>query len=107
METLGTRLSKLRKLYGVTQEQLSDLLDVSPKHISHVERGESGLSINNLIEVCKFFNCSLDYLVLGVAENSILSKLPIEIVEILNTGDEKELARLRRYLDIYIELTRK
>ena len=105
--SMGRRISDIRRINKITQEKLADMLGVSPKHISHTECGTSGLSLKNLIEFCKIFNCSLDYLVFGKTGNSILDKLPEEIINLLSHGTEEELDRFNRYLQIYIELSQK
>lgn len=104
---IGKRISEIRRSRNMTQEVLAEHLNVSPKHISYTERGISSLSLKNLIELCKLFDCSLDFIVLGEKENCALSKLPDEIVNILYTGNESEIKLLNRYLQMYIELTKK
>ena len=46
----------------------------------------------------------MDYIIFGNANNDVLSKLPDEIVKILNTGSNEEIDRLNRYLQFYVEL---
>ena len=101
---IGSRIAEVRRSHKVTQEALADMLGVGTKHISHVENATSCLSLKNLIQFCNHFGCSLDYLIFGKQNNDALSKLPDEIVRILNTGNDTELNRLNRYLQIYIEL---
>ena len=101
---MGMRIAEIRRSNNMTQESLADLLDVSPKHISHTECGTSSLSLKNLIQFCNIFHCSLDYIVSGTTADDVLGKLPIEIVQILHTDNSTELERLGRYLDIYVEL---
>lgn len=102
--TIGNRISGVRRSHKVTQEALADMLEVSPKHISHVENATSCLSLKSLIRFCSIFNCSMDYIIFGNKNNDILTKLPDEIIKILNTGSEEDIARLNRYLQVYIEL---
>ena len=104
---IGKRIAEIRRSNNMTQETLADKLSVSPKHISHTECGTSSLSLKNLIEFCNLFNCSLDYIVLGIKEDGILSKLPKEITETLYSGNDEEIDRLIRYLQIYVEITNK
>lgn len=104
---IGKRIAEIRRSKSVTQEKLAEILGVSPKHISHAERGVSGLSLKNLIEFCNMFDCSLDYLIFGRTEKTLSTKLPDEIVKILLTGNTNEVERLTRYLQMYIELTNK
>lgn len=104
--TLGKRIGEIRRSNSITQEAMAEKLDVTPKHISHVECGTSSLSLKNLMEFCKICNCSLDYIVFG-SKNSVLERLPEEVVTILHTGSKSEIDRLNRYLQVYIELTKK
>ena len=101
---IGKRISEIRRSRGVTQEALADMLNISPKHVSHSECRTSCLSLKNLMEFCKIFNCSLDYIVFGTREDSVLSKLPEEILYTLYYGDNSELETLNRYLQFYIDI---
>lgn len=101
---IGHRISEIRRSNGMTQEVLAEKLGVTPKHISHTECGTSSFSIANLIEFCKIFDCSLDYIILG-KQDVLLSKLPEEIIQILRSGNDENISRLIKYLNVYIELT--
>lgn len=104
LAAIGTRIAEIRRQNKVTQEALADMLGVSPKHISHVENATSCLSLKNFIRFCNIFSCSMDYIILGEQNNEALSKLPDEIVKILSTGNDDDIIRLNRYLQVYIEL---
>ena len=103
---ISKRIAEIRRANNKTQEYVASLLDVSPKHISHVECATSSFSLKHLITFCNHFHCSLDYIVFGTKENIALSRLPEEIIELLHAGNAKEIERLNRYLEIYIELTK-
>ena len=60
--TLGEKLSKLRKEYNYTQEQLADILGVSRQSISKWESDIAYPETEKLIELGKIFECSMDYL---------------------------------------------
>ena len=60
--TLGEKLSKLRKEYNYTQEQLADILGVSRQSISKWELDTAYPETEKLIEMGKLFDCSMDYL---------------------------------------------
>ena len=60
--TLGEKLSKLRKEYNYTQEQLADVLGVSRQSISKWESDIAYPETDKLIELGKLFDCSMDYL---------------------------------------------
>ncbi len=104
-EGIGLRIAKIRRSHHLTQEALAERLGVSAKHISHVERGCASLSIKGMMELCDFFDCSLDYLVFGKNSDKTLDLLPKPILDILYSGQEDEISRLKRYLEIYAELS--
>lgn len=101
---IGTRIAEIRRSHNITQEVLAEMLDVSPKHISHTECGTSSLSVKNLKQFCEIFHCSLDYIVTGKTTDKVLAQIPDTIVQILYSDDKEELDRLNRFLKIYVEL---
>lgn len=53
---LGARIQEARLLRNMTQEKLADQCNVSPKHISSIERGTSAGSITLLLSICNALN---------------------------------------------------
>ena len=53
--TIGKNLRKYRKEAGLSQEKLSEILDVNSKFIGHVERFERYISLKKLIQLAEFF----------------------------------------------------
>ena len=62
---IGSRLKQTRKEKNLTQEKIAELLGISQKHYSEVERGITGLSIKHLIQISDILSVSLDYLLKG------------------------------------------
>ncbi len=60
--TFGEKLSKLRKEYNYTQEQLADILGVSRQSISKWESNLTYPETDKLVKMGKLFACSMDYL---------------------------------------------
>ena len=60
--TLGEKISKLRKEYNYTQEQLAEVLGVSRQSISKWESDVAYPETDKLIRLGKLFECSMDYL---------------------------------------------
>lgn len=104
---IGIRIAELRRSHKFTQETLAEKLNVTTKHVSHVERGCASLSLKNLIELSRIFNCSLDYIIFGESSDKTLSPLPDIILDILHSGQADDIDRLIRYLKIYAELYKK
>lgn len=61
------RLKELRKEKQLTQKQLATILNKSETGYASWEQGLSEPCINDLINICKYFNVTLDYLV-GLTE---------------------------------------
>ncbi len=61
----GKRIYLARQKKNVTQEQLALALNIHINTIGRIERGESGLSIDLLVELCNYLGVTLDYIILG------------------------------------------
>ena len=82
---IGKRIQTKRKEIQITQEKLSEIIDVSPSYISEIERGSSICSLATLTNIANTLNASLDYLVLGITKNNadnmftdILNSIPVQ-----------------------------
>ena len=64
---MGKRIKCRRKEFKITQEEMAEILGISVKHFSEVERGLAGLSVENLVRVSSVLELSLDYLIKGEA----------------------------------------
>jgi transcriptional regulator with XRE-family HTH domain len=52
-ERLGKNIAKLRKAADCTQAQLAERVGVQPEHISRIETGRRGVSIETLSNIAK------------------------------------------------------
>lgn len=62
---MGNRIRERRKQLGLTQEQLAELIDVTPQMISTAENGSKGIRPENIIKLSSSLNVSCDYLLTG------------------------------------------
>ena len=81
LKDIGERLKTFRKSNGYTQEQFSEMLNMSLNFYGKIERGQSRLSIEKLVLLHERFDMDIDYLLTGtpsnnVDYNSILSDCP-------------------------------
>lgn len=74
-ETSGKRIKKLRKERSLSQSALSDEVGIHEKTIGKAERGEMGLSVDNLLLIADYFGTTIDYLVVGSLQNEVNEKL--------------------------------
>ncbi len=63
---LANKLARLRVKEGVSQEKLSEAIGTTRQAVQKWEQGTSQPGIDNLIKIARFFNMSLDSLVLGL-----------------------------------------
>ena len=88
IELSGERIHKLRIQSGDTQEKLARALNIDRSLLSHIEAGKRGCSVDLLIQLSRFFDVSLDMLVLG--ENRSVpgeverNQLKMDIAELTN-----------------------
>ncbi|MBO5452505.1 MAG: helix-turn-helix transcriptional regulator [Clostridia bacterium] len=87
--TLGEKLSKLRKEYNYTQEQLADILGVSRQSISKWESDIAYPETEKLIELGKIFECSMDYLL----KDEVAEKTGASIPETTFTEKVTEISK--------------
>lgn len=62
---IGEQVRNARERARLTQEQLAELLDVSPQYISDLERGIVGISIATLKRLCVATNTQSDRILFG------------------------------------------
>ena len=76
---VGKRIQHLRKVNGITQEELAVRLNVSDRHLRSLESGEYIPSIDHFIEIAAYFDVTLDHLIMGKSlsdqEESLRNKL--------------------------------
>ena len=66
---IGARIKEARLAKNLTQEDLSEKLDISVAFLSRVERGNSHINLKRLNQVCEILDISEGYLLNGVSSN--------------------------------------
>lgn len=64
-KAIGNRVREMRECDEITQEKLASTLDISPRHMAHIEVGERGLTLENAIVLADEFGKTLDYIYRG------------------------------------------
>lgn len=89
--TFGEKLSKLRKEYNYTQEQLADILGVSRQSISKWESDIAYPETDKLIKLGELFECSMDYLLKAeITEKSSSTEGILEKIKNKATTDKNK-----------------
>lgn len=72
--TIGSRISELRKKFGESQKDLAKAIHCNQNNISKMENGGSQ-TLTNLIAIARHYNVSLDYLCTGKEGMDLLDTL--------------------------------
>ena len=85
----GENLKLIRKSKSMSQEDLAEAVNVSRQSVSKWETGDAYPEMNNILELCKIFNCTINDLV--HANMSDIDSLDEEIVmNVVKFNDEKQ-----------------
>lgn len=87
---LGAKIRELRKRQKLTQEKLSEMVDINPRQMVRIEMGQSFPAVENLEQIAKSLGVSVATLFNNECfdEGKILRE---KIVSKLETFDEKAL----------------
>lgn len=57
---IGQRIRKFRKAHGLSQEQLAEQIGISVTHMSHIETGNTKLSLQVFVDIAKSLEVQTD-----------------------------------------------
>lgn len=61
-QQIGKRIKEQRKCHNISQQEMANYLNFSYQHISNVERGITGISLELLVRISNLLQVSVDYL---------------------------------------------
>ena len=86
---LGQRIRKFRKLNNLSQEQLAEKVNISTTHMSHIETGNTKLSLPVFVDIAEVLCVTADEL---LNNGKLKRKDSInQILSILNNCSDKEI----------------
>ena len=88
--TIGQRIRHFRKGQGLSQEELAERVHISTTHMSHIETGNTKLSISVFIAIAKALDVSCDELINDAPLSRRQTGL-VSINDILDSCDANEL----------------
>ena len=97
---IGERLKKLRKYFGLTQEQVAQILNVGRDAILRIENGNRGIELQELMNFSKLYNISMDELTM---EEHTINSSDVAFARGFNElseKDKKEIISLIEYKNI-------
>ena len=97
---LGARIKELRIEKGLTQQQVADVLDVTPGYISNVENNRTAMSIHCLANYAKLIGITVDYLIGAQEEGYSSHALDAALVNEINKLSDDNKNNLLKVLKI-------
>ena len=94
-------LNKPEKTKRYTQAQLAEIIDMSSKNFSQIERGETGISLTTLMSLCKVLDVSADYILFGTQGG----KSSIDLI--LSELNEEQHLYAEKMLEVYADYCKK
>ena len=99
---VGGNIQQLREEHHYTQEELSEKIGVTPNHLSAIERGVSGISLELLENLCHVLSVTADYILFGRKAAEVNGDELLKLLQSIDQG-QTELARLRQAIDTLTE----
>lgn len=101
-KAVGRRIKAAREQKRLTQEQLAELVDLSPMHVSVIERGVKLPKLETLINIANVLDVSADVLLQDVVNNQtkLFASEASELIKQLPREDQRRvLAALRSFVE--------
>jgi transcriptional regulator with XRE-family HTH domain len=98
---IGSRIAEIRKKKGMTQDQLAEKMEISPKYLSSIERGKENPTLNTLINLAQCLGVDLG-VIFSFPQIEDPSKRKSLINSLLTKADEDQLKQALKILSSII-----
>ncbi len=92
---IGEKIRNFRKAKGLSQEKLAEIVNISTTHLSHIETGNTKLSLPVFVDIAKALDVQTDDLL-----NDRISGRQIAIEELLTVLNTCNTMQVRIITDI-------
>ena len=99
---IGKRIQLVRKERGLTQEQLSQMVDLSPNYLSNVETGLKTPKLETLIEIMNALQCDANALLADVVDATTTEQSG-HISKALSSLPMKEQRKIMRIVEVLVQ----
>ena len=105
---VADRIQNLRKIKGISQEQLAEAIGVSRQAVSKWESEQSTPDLDKIVLMSDFFDVTTDYLLKGIEPANEIEHMTVGDVldnKILTDANGKRMKKLLRYvMYVFIEV---
>jgi transcriptional regulator with XRE-family HTH domain len=98
---LGETIKELRIQNHLTQNQVAQVLGVTPGYVSNVENNRIAMSLHKLAAYAKLVGVSIDYLVGTADENYSANGIDYEILNEVRKLQEKDKVKLLKTIKLW------
>ena len=98
---IGARIKEIRTKKGITQEGLSERMEINPKYLSSIERGKENPTLNTLIKLSESLEVDLGE-IFSFIEAEDPDKRKSQIISLLDEADSEQLKLVFKVLSVVI-----
>ena len=86
---IGQRIRRLRKANHLSQEQLAEKVGISVTHLSHIETGNTKLSLPVFVDIANELSVQTDELLydIPISNNTLVKEEVLSLLESCNTKE--------------------
>lgn len=98
MIAIGSRIKEAREQAHLTQEELAEIVDISPTHMSVIERGVKTPKLDTFVKIANALHLSADALLQDVVTpvtDSIMAELSVRIGRLPQKEQDRILNAIR------------
>ena len=98
MIAIGSKIKEARERAHLTQEDLAEIIDISPTHMSVIERGVKTPKLDTFVKIVKALNLSADALLLDGMDqvnDSIVAELSVRLGRLTDENQNRILNAIR------------
>ena len=100
-QMIGARIKEIRTKRGITQDQLSERMEINPKYLSSIERGKENPTLNTLINLSQSLDVNMDDL-FSFVEIEDPDKRKSLIISLLDEANDEQLKLAFKILSVII-----
>ena len=98
MIAIGSKIKEARERAHLTREELAEIIDISPTHMSVIERGVKTPKLDTFVKIVKALNLSADALLLDGMDqvnDSIVAELSVRLGRLTDENQNRILNAIR------------
>ena len=99
---VGKRIQAVRSERGLTQEQLSQLVDLSPNYLSNIETGLKTPKLDTFVEIINALQCDANTLLADVVDSTTVQESG-QVSKALAELPTKDQRRILKVLKVLID----